>query len=224
MAFIAALASCSNAPATTATTSGPPPPVGPQVSAPPITALHLAAWKAGTFTGISVDRKTKLWYLPAGTDIAVNGLPIRLDPVGTTVTLEASFKPAGGTVSLHGYGFKLLTDATMAKPYVKNGYMVVFEQPNHLDIYRQSSGSFVSLNDTSPSVTMTDGKMHTLRLIVKRASASRVDFVTYVDGKKAATAHDPTGAYTSGTWGPTDLSLTSTALVYLKPFVTTKPH
>jgi hypothetical protein len=189
-----------------------------------MTALRLAAWKAGTFTGISIDRKTKLWYLPAGTDIAVNGLPIRLDPVGTTVTLEASFKPAGGTVSLHGYGFKLLTDASMAKPHVSNGYMVVFEQPNRLDIYRQTAGSFVALNDSAPSVTMTDGRMHVLRLVVKRSSASRVDFVTYVDGKKAATAHDSTGAFTSGTWGPTDLSLTSTALVYLKPFVITKPH
>jgi hypothetical protein len=192
-------------------------------------AVHLApagaaSGTAGTFTGIARDRARGTWYLIGPTDIAVNAKPVDLAAIGASVTLDATFKPAAGQQTIHGYGFKLLTDATPQSPKVTRGYAVFFEFPNRLDIFRQANGAYTDIVDHRRPVTVIDGAAHRLRVVVTRSGPSRIDIATSVDGTAASKAHDAAAIATGGTWGLTNLNNTSTALVTVSPAVsTTRP-
>ncbi len=198
-------------------------PAAPQITLAP--AVHLssrttATTPAGTFARVARDGTSPALYLLAPTDISPSRTPIDLRAAGSTVTLEGTFQPAAGDATIHGYGFKFLTDASAATPTVKRGYAVLFEQPNRLDIYRESDGKYTDIVDYRATVAVAGRSAHRLRVVVTRSNPSRIDIVSFLDGRPATTAHDARDVYTEGTWGPTNVSNTSIASVTLRRPVT----
>jgi hypothetical protein len=200
-----------------------PPALGGKAVAPAHTAgPHYFASKAGSFAGVTLDRKTRQWHVPAGTAISANSGAIDLGPVGSRVKFGVLFKPAIGKRSLHGYGLRLFSDAPPGGTVAKNSYLIVFEDPNRLDLYRQVAGKHIDMNDTRLDVPLGDGRQHNLIVIVTHTSASRIDFTVLLDRVKVATGHDSESLYTSGTWGPVNLSNESTAFVRLDSVQTSR--
>ena len=171
--------------------------------------------QAANFGTILLDPKTGMWLIPGGTEICGSRVPLKMGPVGKSVTFRASFKPASGQITLHGYGLAIFTDAVAGGTTYKSGYTIMFEMRRRVAvIYRGDSGNFKDVGDTYPNpVPMTDGRWHTLRVVVTHTSNSRIDFAGYIDNLPAFTGHDSTGLFTSGVWGPVDRSYFSNASV-----------
>jgi hypothetical protein len=178
--------------------------------------------KAANFGTIMVDPKTGMWLIPYATEICGSQVSMKMSPVGKSATFQATFKPVSGKITLHGYGLALFTDAVPGGTAYKNGYTIMFEAPRRCAIYRVESGEFHDISDGYPNpVPMTDGRWHTLRVVVTHTSANRIDFSAWVDGIKAFTAHDSIGLFTTGVWGPVDRSYFSSASINPNSFSVT---
>ncbi len=184
-------------------------------------AIKLGA-KAASFGTILVDPKTGMWLIPGGTEICGSQVPMKMSPVGKSETFQAAFKPASGKITLHGDGLALFTDAVAGGTSYNNGYIAMFEAPSKIAIYRRESGNFQDISDSNPNpVPMTDGRWHTVRVVVTHTSNSRIDFAGYVDNVPAFTGHDSTSLFTRGIWGPVNRSFYSNATVNPKSFLVT---
>jgi hypothetical protein len=178
--------------------------------------------QAANFGTILLDPKTGMWLIPGGTEICGSQVPLKMSPVGKSETFQATFKPASGKITLHGYGLALFTDAVAGGTSYNNGYIAMFEAPSKIAIYRRESGNFQDISDSYPNpVPMTDGRWHTLRVVVKHTSNSRIDFAGYVDNVPAFIGHDSTRLFTRGIWGPVNRSFYSNATVNPKSFLVT---
>ena len=190
--------------------------------APTAKTVKLGA-KAANFGTILTDRKTGMWLIPDNTEICGSQVSMKMAAVGKSATFQAAFKPASGKITLHGYGLALFTDAVTGGSSYKNGYTIMFEAPSRVGIYRRENGDFHDISDNYPNpVPMTDGRWHTLRVVVTHTSADRIDFSGYVDNVPAFIGHDSTSLFTTGVWGPVNRSFYSNASVNPNSFSVTQ--